>query len=124
MIITLTNGGDTVCKGYFYRNLRKNDLHDIERGKLLAEVLDVSLDDLVNYDRENSNNLGLGVPPKGKHVFGITKVGEKGQIVIPAKARKIFDIQPGDNLIILGDESQGIAIIKEKRLVEILNGNE
>ena len=94
-------------------------LPDIERCKLLAEVLDVSLDELVN-----SNNLGLGVPPKGKHVFGITKVGEKGQIVIPAKARKIFDIQPGDNLIILGDESQGIAIIKEKRLVEILNGKE
>lgn len=47
MIITLTNGVDTVCKGYFYRNLRKNDLSDIERGKLLAEVLDVSLDDLV-----------------------------------------------------------------------------
>lgn len=47
LIITLTNGGDTVCKGYFYRNLRKNDLPDIERGKLLAEVLDVSLDDLV-----------------------------------------------------------------------------
>lgn len=47
MIITLTNGGDTVFKGYFYRNLRKNDLPDIERGKLLAEVLDVSLDDLV-----------------------------------------------------------------------------
>lgn len=99
-------------------------LPDIEKCKLLAEVLDVSLDDLVNYDRENSNDLGLGVPPKGKHVFGITKVGEKGQIVIPAKARKIFDIQPGDNLILLGDESQGIAIIKEKRLVEILNGNE
>ena len=94
-------------------------LPDIEKCKLLAEVLDVSLDDLVNYDRENSNDLGLGVPPKGKHVFG-----KKGQIVIPAKARKIFDIQPGDNLILLGDESQGIAIIKEKRLVEILNGNE
>ena len=49
---------------------------------------------------------------------------ERCKIVIPAKARKIFDIQPGDNLIILGDESQGIAIIKEKRLMEILNGNE
>ena len=34
-------------------------LPDIERCKLLAEVLDVSLDDLVNYDKENSNNLGL-----------------------------------------------------------------
>ena len=51
-------------------------------------------------------------------------MGEKGQIVIPAKARKIFDIQPGVNLIILGDESQGIAIIKEKRLVEILSRKE
>ena len=51
-------------------------------------------------------------------------MGEKGQIVIPAKARKIFDIQPGDNLILLGDESQGIAIIKEKRLVEILSRKE
>ena len=44
----------------------------------------------------------------------MVKVGEKGQIVIPAKARKLFDIKPGDNLIILGDEGQGIAIIKEK----------
>ena len=39
----------------------------------------------------------------------MVKVGEKGQIVIPAKARKLFDIKPGDNLIILGDEGQGIA---------------
>ena len=44
----------------------------------------------------------------------MVKVGEKGQIVIPAKARKLFDIEPGDNLIILGDEGQVIAIIKEK----------
>ena len=44
----------------------------------------------------------------------MVKVGEKGQIVIPAKARKIFDIKPGDNLIVLGDEGQGIALIKEK----------
>lgn len=95
-------------------------LPDIEKCRLLAAALDVRIDDLVNYDKEDSNNLGLGVPPKGKHVFGITKVGEKGQIVIPAKARKIFDINPGDNLILLGDESQGIAIIKENMLLEML----
>ena len=95
-------------------------LPDIEKCKLLAAVLDVSMDDLVNYDKKDSNNLGLGVPPKGKHIFGIVKVGEKGQIVIPAKARKIFDIQPGDNLIVLGDEGQGIAIIKEKNLLDML----
>ena len=51
----------------------------------------------------------------------MVKVGDKGQIVIPAKARKIFDIQPGDNLIVLGDEGQGIAIIKEKGLLNLLN---
>lgn len=96
-------------------------LPDIEKCKIMADVLDVSLDDLVNYDKEDSRNLGLGVPPKGKYVFGITKVGEKGQIVIPAKARKIFDIHQGDNLILLGDESQGIAVIKEEKLLDMLN---
>ena len=72
----------------------------------------------MKYKKED--HMGLGVPPKGKHIFGMVKVGEKGQIVIPAKARKLFDIKPGDNLIILGDEGQGIAIIKEKGLVELL----
>lgn len=52
--------------------------------------------------------MGFGVPPKGKYIFGMVKVGDKGQIVIPAKARKIFEINPGDNLIVLGDEGQGI----------------
>ena len=51
----------------------------------------------------------------------MVKVGDKGQIVIPAKARKIFDIKTGDNLIVLGDESQGIALIKEKGLLGIIN---
>ena len=53
-------------------------------------------------------------------MFGMVKVGDKGQIVIPAEARKIFDINPGDNLIVLGDESQGIAIVKEKGLMDLL----
>ena len=50
--------------------------------------------------------------PQGKHIFGTVKVGEKGQIVIPKEARKIFNIKPGDNLLLLGDEAQGIAIVK------------
>lgn len=93
-------------------------LPDIEKSKALADVFGVSMDDLVNYRTEE--HFGLGVPPKGKHIFGLVKVGEKGQIVIPAKARKIFDIKPGDNLIVLGDEPQGIAIIKEKGLLDML----
>ena len=91
-------------------------LPDIEKCKAIAGIYDVSLDDLVNYEREES---GLGVPPKGKHIFGMVKVGDKGQIVIPAKARKLFHIEPGDNLIILGDEAQGLAIINERDFLKM-----
>ena len=48
--------------------------------------------------------------PKGKHIFGTAKVGEKGQIVIPKEARTLFGIQPGDTLLILGDDASGILI--------------
>lgn len=95
-------------------------LPDIERCRLIADIFGVSIDDLINYDKNDSDHFGLNVPPKGKHIFGMVKVGDKGQIVIPAKARKIFDIQPGDNLLVLGDEGQGIAIIKEKGLLDLL----
>ena len=63
---------------------------DLEKCKLMAELFGVSLDDLANYEPED--NMGLDVPPKGKHLFGMVTVGDKGQIVIPAKARKLFDI--------------------------------
>jgi len=49
---------------------------------------------------------------KGKYLFGICKVGEKGQIVIPKEARKVFDINPGDSVVILGDIKKGIAVVK------------
>lgn len=47
----------------------------------------------------------------GKYIFGVVKVGDKGQIVIPRDARKIYGIQPGDALLLLGDQ-RGIAIVK------------
>ena len=56
--------------------------------------------------------------PKGKHIFGFARVGEKGQIVIPKQAREIFNINPGDELLILGDEEQGIAIVKKEELMQ------
>jgi len=49
------------------------------------------------------------IAPKGKYAWTV-KVGEKGQFVIPKKARDVFNIKPGDTLIILADEKQGIAI--------------
>ena len=93
---------------------------DLEKCRLLAELFGVSLDDLANYEPEE--NMGLSLPPKGKHLFGVVTVGEKGQIVIPAKARKVFDISAGDRLVILGDEEQGLAIIKSERFLELAEG--
>ena len=93
-------------------------LPDIEKAKILADFLEVSLDDLLSY---NNQKQGLPIPPKGKHAFGIVKVGEKGQIVIPAQARKVFNIQAGDNLFVLGDDSQGLALIKESDFLNLLN---
>ncbi|MBR4998583.1 MAG: AbrB/MazE/SpoVT family DNA-binding domain-containing protein [Clostridia bacterium] len=48
---------------------------------------------------------------KNKHV-GICKVGEKGQIVIPKEVRNMFDIKPGDSIIVLCDKEKGIALLK------------
>lgn len=53
-----------------------------------------------------------------KHLFGICKVNEKGQIVIPKEARKIFDIKVGDSLVLLGDEDKGLALVKAEIITE------
>lgn len=50
---------------------------------------------------------------EGRYFFGATKVGERGQIVIPREAREVFDIKPGDSLLVLGDEKRGgLAVMK------------
>lgn len=48
---------------------------------------------------------------KNKYI-GICKVGEKGQIVIPKEARNMFNIKPGDSIIVLCDKKKGIALVK------------
>ena len=47
--------------------------------------------------------------PEGKYAWTVT-VGTKGQIVIPKEARDVFGINPGDTLLLLGDDERGIAI--------------
>ena len=74
----------------------------------------MELDDLIHYDQGQT---GLNIPPKDKHIFGTVRVGERGQIVLPKQARDVFKIKPGDQLVILGDESlehPGIALMKEE----------
>lgn len=56
----------------------------------------------------------------GKFIFGVVKVGERGQIVIPKEAREQYDIKAGDNLMVLGDE-KGIAMLKTEVFQNIIN---
>lgn len=57
---------------------------------------------------------------KDKYV-GICKVGEKGQIVIPVEARKMFDIKTGDSIIVLCDKEKGIALVKSDVIEDLTN---
>lgn len=84
----------------------------------LAKLFNVTMDDLVHYCRED--NEGMHIPPRGKYVFGLVSVGDKGQIVIPVKARKVFGIKPGDQLLVLGDEGRGLALMKQEDLLNLL----
>ena len=50
---------------------------------------------------------------------GISKVGEKGQIVIPKEAREMFGIQSGDSIIVLCDKEKGIALLKADAIEDL-----
>jgi hypothetical protein len=87
---------------------------DILNCAALAKLYDVELEALIHHDQEQ---IGFHIPPRGKHIFGAVRVGERGQIVLPKQARDIFQIKPGDRLVILGDENPehpGIALMKEE----------
>lgn len=56
--------------------------------------------------------------PEGKYAWTV-KVGEKGQFVIPKEAREIFDIHPGDTLILLGDMERGVAIPRKEAFAQM-----
>lgn len=56
--------------------------------------------------------------PEGKYAWTVT-VGEKGQIVIPKQARDVFHISPGDTLLLLGDEEQGIAMPPKSKMAQV-----
>ena len=50
---------------------------------------------------------------------GISRVGEKGQIVIPKEARDMFGIKPGDSIIVLCDKTRGMAMIKADAIEDL-----
>lgn len=60
--------------------------------------------------------------PEGKRFYGAITVSDRGQIVIPAEARRDFNIKVGDKLLVLGDLEQGLALIKASMLLEKKSG--
>jgi AbrB family looped-hinge helix DNA binding protein len=60
---------------------------------------------------KNHTNQTIMIAEQGKYIFGVVKVGDRGQIVIPKDARDLYGIKAGDSLLVLGD-SKGMAILK------------
>ena len=59
---------------------------------------------------------------KGKYLFGVCKVNDKGQIVIPKEAREVFKIKAGDSLVLFGDDKKGLALVKTDIFQEVTEG--
>ena len=96
---------------------------DIDKCDKLAKFYSVTIDSLIHSD-DKIGRTKIAPAPIGKHIWGTVTIGGKGQIVIPKAARDMFNLNDGDRLVVLGDESQGIALIKadnfEKRMQQAL----
>ncbi len=87
---------------------------DLVHAAALAQFYGVTLDALLTHDE---TAFGYPVPPKGKHIFGIVTVGERGQIVLPKRARDLFGLKAGSRLVVLGNETEGergIALVESE----------
>ena len=97
---------------------------DIESCAKLAQIYDTTIDALY-YTQALPDGKKILPPPKGKHLFGVVTMNERGQIVIPKKARDVMGFGPSEELLVLGDEASGIALMKvdlfEKQMQTALN---
>lgn len=84
---------------------------DIERCAKLAQIYDTTIDNLFHHDAAQ-NEVFTPPAPKGKYIFGTVSMNDRGQIVIPKAARDKFDLKGGSRLIVLGEDGEGIALIK------------
>ena len=87
---------------------------DLAMASALSRELDVSLDELVSTPLSGAEG-----DLRGRHMFGMVTVGDKGQIVIPVRARRIFHIQPGDQLMVVGDEDRGLALLDTRFILQV-----
>ncbi len=54
-----------------------------------------------------------------KYIFGLVKIGDKGQIVIPKDARKHYNLKPGDSLMLIGND-HGMAMVKPEIFYDLI----
>lgn len=92
---------------------RGESLPDIENVIALADIYEVTVDSLVRNMAYTSDK-----GDEKKHMFGVVRVNDKGQITLPKKCRDIFDINTGDTVLLLGDEDKGIALVKISEIPE------
>lgn len=83
---------------------RGESMPDIGSCITLADIFGITVDMLVR-------NMQTLESKDGKHVFGVSKMNDKGQITLPAECRRLFGLKPGDSLLVLGDEEKGIALV-------------
>lgn len=96
---------------------RGDCLPDIDNVIALADIYEITVDSLVRNITALDNDEYDEQRDK-KHMFGVTRVNDKGQITLPKKCREIFGISPGDAILLLGDEDKGIALVKVSEIFE------
>ena len=99
MVINILDSNRYKCTEFL------SDLSSIGNDNLFLRHISLYLWEISNFYNE------IMQEKDGKYIFGVVKVGDKGQIVIPRDARKQYDIKPGDALLLLGDDS-GMALVK------------
>lgn len=93
---------------------------DIEKCDKLAEFYGITIDDLLHFE---THQHGMTIPPgpKGKHICGVTTLGEKGHITIPKEALELLHMKEQDSLVVLVDEEEGLALVNVKDFKEKLD---
>jgi len=117
-------GSYAVCQQVFYIFLRSGGktahipLDTRPRALLYWPAYKYEMCDLQGGIRLAGGKHVLGMS-KARHIFGTAKVGDRGQIVIPKDARELYGIKPGDTLLVLGDEENGMIVTKPEVLSEL-----
>lgn len=91
---------------------RGESVPDIESVVSLAETYGVTVDVLIKSSELTDNG--------EKYMFGLVKLNDKGQITLPVECRRVFGIEPGDLILVLGDTDKGIALVKMEGDNELL----